>query len=164
MARKVSRPITSSKQASEPPKPELKLDFDKLLTEQEREVIRQRAKTKIDARDKEEAMDRFLKAEMAKIDAELHPEAEEQLVTFTPDLAIFADAIRFDGRVYHHGYTYQVPAHQLAQLLDIEYQTKRHQTEITNAGQSDVFYRRSRDMSLSMDTGIATAGGRPVRY
>lgn len=165
MARKsISRPIRDSVQSAAPAKPELKLDFEALLTPEERESIRNKARLKIDARDKEEAMDRYLKAEMAKIDAELHPEAEVQMTKFTPQLADYADAIRMEGRVYHHGYEYDVPVTQLPQLMDIEFQTWRHDREITKGSDSGSFYRRSRDMSVNMDNGLATAAGRPVRF
>lgn len=164
MARKhVSRPINASKQA-EPAKPEMKLDYDKLLTAEERASIVTKARLKIDARDKEEAMDRLLKEEMMRLDAELHPEAEVQMVKYTPQLADFADAIRMEGHTYHHGYSYSVPQHALPQLLDIEYQTWRHDREIKNGGDTGAFYRTSRDMSVNMDNGLATAAGRPVRF
>lgn len=160
MARKISRPITASKQ-SEPAKAELHLDFDKLLTREEREAIKAKAALKIEARDKEEASARYLKAEMERIDKELHPEAEVQMVSFTPQLADFADAIRMEGRTYHHGFTYEVPAHQLAQLLDIQYQTHRHDREITRGRSSEEFYRRSRDLSVGAN---GVTSGKSARF
>jgi hypothetical protein len=163
MPRKISRPIQDSKQSA-PVKPDLKLDLEALLSPEERENIRKKALVKIQARDLEEATERYLKQEMERLDRELHPEAEVQVVPYVPDLALYADAIRMDGRTYHHGYRYDVPAESLAQLLDIEWQTKRHEQEITRGGTQDNFYRRSREMSVNMDNGLATAGGRPVRY
>jgi hypothetical protein len=166
MARKPitsNKPIRESVQA-EPKKRELDLDLELLLSSEEREAIRRKAALKIEARDKEEAADRYLKQEMARLDLELHPEIEEEKVSFTPDLAIFADAIRLDGQVMHHGYTYMVRKSALAQLLDIQFQTHRHHSEINRGGDSDNFYRRSREMSINMDSGSATAGGRPVRF
>lgn len=158
-----SKPIKESVQA-EPKKRTLDLDLEKLLTVEEREIILKKAKLKIEARDKEEAADRYLKLEMERLDREAHPELVEETVAFTPDLAIFADAIRMDGKVMHHGYSYQVPKSMLPQLLDIQFQTHRHHHEINRGGNNDNFYRRSRDMSVSMDSGSATAGGRPVRF
>ena len=158
-----SKPINDSVQA-EPKKRELDLDLQALLSPEEREAIIEKARLKIKARDKEEAESRFLKQEMARIDRDLHPEIEEEKVPFTPDLAIFADAIRMDGKSLHHGFSYMVPKSQLAQLLDIQFQTHRHHSEINRGGDSDNFYRRSREMSINMDTGGATAAGRPVRF
>lgn len=158
-----SKPINDSVQAA-PKKRELALDLEALLSVEEREIIIKRARTRIEARDKEEAESRFLKQEMDRLDAEMHPEIEEEKVSFTPDLAIFADAIRLDGQVMHHGYTYMVRKSALAQLLDIQFQTHRHHSEINRGGDSDNFYRRSREMSINMDSGSATAGGRPVRF
>jgi len=162
MARKISRPINASKQTDDD-KPDLHLDFEKLLTPGERAEIKRKAALKIEARDKEEASARYLKEEMARIDRELHPETEVQMVPFTPQLADFADAIRMEGRTYHHGFTYQVPAHQVAQLLDIQFQTHRHEYEITRGRDSSSFYRRSRDFSINSD-GTALSGGRPARF
>lgn len=164
MARKISRPINTSTQESTPAKPELHLDYDKLLTLEERTTIRARAKLKIEARDKEEASDRYLKEEMARLDKELHPEAEVQMVEFTPSLALFADAIRLDGRPLHHGHSYQIAKDALAVVLDIEYQTHRHHHEITHGGDNNMFYQRSREMSVNMSNGAATSAGRPVRF
>lgn len=166
MARKISRPITSSKQDAEPtPAPERILDLDTLLTEAEKKAIRDKAALKIEARDKEEAMAQFLKQEVDRLDLEAHPEIAVEMVKYTPHLADFADAIRLDGRTYHHGYSYDVPKSAMAVLMDIEFQTFRHDHEITKQGSTSAnFYRRSREMSVSLDTGMAQAGGRPVRF
>jgi hypothetical protein len=166
MARKISRPIRDSQQDAKPtPPPERILDLDALLTDAEKDAIRAKARIKIDARDKLDAEEKFLRDEMERLDREAHPEIVDEMIDFTPDLADFADAIRIDGKVYHHGYTTKVPASQLATLLDIQYQTHRHDFEITKRGSANAnFYRRSREMSVSLDTGVAHAGGRPVRF
>lgn len=165
MSRKpiTSKPINESVQAS-PKKRALDLDLEALLSPEERAAIVKKAVLRIQARDKEEAEDRYLKQEMARLDKELHPEIEEEKVSFIPDLAIYADAIRMDGKVMHHGYRYDVPKSMVPQLLDIQFQTHRHHSEINRGGDSDNFYRRSREMSINMDSGSATSAGRPVRF
>ena len=166
MAKKpFAKPIQVLKQVTEPPKREMVLDIDALLTEEEKRIIRQRAMTKIEARDKEAATEQYLREEMARIDRLAHPELEEPIVKGVQiDLALFADAIRLDGKLYIHGEIYDVPQSVYAVIKDIEFQTKRHEYEIHRGSDADNFYRRSREYALSIQTGQATSAGRPVRF
>lgn len=55
---------------------------------------------------------------------------EEELVTFTLDLAEFADRLVIDGVTYFHGRTYTVPRSVYTSMAEMAFRTHGHQLEL----------------------------------
>jgi len=140
------------------------LDIEKLLSSEEREKITREAKAKIDARDKLDAEEAFLNAELARLDGEAHPEKVEEMRDVVIDLALYADRIILDGVVYFHGSRYKVRKSQYDVIQEIMDRTRRHDDEIHSGEPGDDYYRKSRQMKVNMATGAASAAGQPVRF
>jgi len=99
---------------------------------------------------------------MARLDKKAHPEtseAEEQVVLDLPD---YANPIKINGKEFWSGRPYTAGVGLIAQLKDIEYQTKRHLRELERGSSLNRY--RSRDVRINPDGGVYAADGRPVRY
>lgn len=55
---------------------------------------------------------------------------DEENVTFTLDLAEFADRLLIDGRIYFHGRTYTVPRSVYNSMSEMAFRTHGHQLEL----------------------------------
>lgn len=55
---------------------------------------------------------------------------DEEIVTFTLDLAEFADRLMIDGRIYFHGRTYSVPRSVYNSMAEMAFRTHGHQLEL----------------------------------
>jgi hypothetical protein len=159
---KISRPINVLKQDNDAPKRERVLDLDKLLTTEEREKLRQKAADKIAARDKLDAEDQFLEQEMARLEKQNHPEVHEAKDQVVLDLPDYANPIKINGREYWSGRAYTLDVSLVAQLKDVEYQSKRHLRELERGSSLNRY--RSRDVRVYPDGGVVAGDGRPVRY
>jgi hypothetical protein len=100
-------------------------NFD-LLSEETKERLREDAKVKVEARERARAMDAFLAAEVERIERATVPDAHEEEREVEIDLAIYADRIIVDGRVFMHGRRYTVKKSLYDSLMDIQAQTWKH--------------------------------------
>jgi hypothetical protein len=159
-----------AKKKDEPDKPVLRqaipstVDIEKILLPEERYKITAAAKLKIDARDKLDAEEAFLNAELARLDGEAHPEKVEEMRSIVVDLALFADRIILDGVQYFHGSRYTVRKSQFDVMQEIMQRTRVHDDEIHSGEAGENYYRKERQMRVNMMTGAASAGGQPVRF
>jgi hypothetical protein len=161
---KISKAIHPYEQ-KEPPEKERTLDFDALLTAEEKDIIRQKARKRIEERDKLDAHDAYLKLEMARLDKEAHPEIFEEERDVMLDLPEFCNPIRINGKEYYSGHRYTVPVSLCAVFADIEWQVSRHLRELERGNRSsDNFYRRQRNMHVTPEGQVFASDGRPVRF
>lgn len=100
-------------------------NFD-LLDEATKELLRQKAEVKVEAAERERAENAWFKAEMARIEKELHPEAFEEQKEILIDLALYADRIMINGVSYMHGRTYTVGKSLYDAMRDIMARTHKH--------------------------------------
>ena len=107
---------------------------------------------------------RLLAKQMDDLDKELHPETVYEMRDLRLDLALYADRVTLDGKAYYHGELYTVPKPVYDVLKECEARTWRHDDEIRSGDTNDAFYRKSRQMSVNMRTGVATAAGAPLRF
>ena len=133
------------------------LDYDALLTPEEQAAIRAKARAKIAARDKLDAEEALLKAEMEKVDKEAHPEAFVEMREIRIDLALFADRVVLDGKHYYAGELYTVPKPVYDVIKEMERNTYRHEQEIKSGDSSDAFYRKERNTQLNWRTGAVSS-------
>jgi len=128
-----------------PAKYDPKLDYDALLTADEKAAIE--LEVEADALAERKALAKIeYKAALALKKARELGLAEPQ-VTVTIDLAEFANEIRIDGVVYQQGMTYTFPASQAIVVMHMMQQTFKHEREIN--GKSEHDRRRPRNMTLN---------------
>ena len=122
------------------------------------------AEAKVRAQQILEAEDAYLAKQMDDLDKELHPETVYEMRDLRLDLALYADRVTLDGKAYYHGELYTVPKPVYDVLKECEARTWRHDDEIRSGDTNDAFYRKSRQMSVNMRTGVTTAAGAPLRF
>jgi hypothetical protein len=111
----------------EPPAREFEPEpnFD-LLDEETKDELRKKAAARVEAAERDRAMEAFLEAETKRIEKELHPEAHEEEKEVEIDVALYADRIILDGKHYMHGRKYTVKKSRFDALQDIMWRTKKH--------------------------------------
>jgi hypothetical protein len=148
------------------PAPDRIIDPEKLLDDATKASLRAKAQAKVKARDIADAEEAYLKAEMERLDKEAHPEIVEEMREIRVSLALYADRVVLDGRAYFADETYVVSKRVYDVLKECERNSFRHDEEVHSGNADDHFYRKSRQYSASMRTGVATSGltGAPVRF
>lgn len=142
--------------------PERKVDLS-VLTDAKRAEIREKAYAKVQGRAILEAEEELLRQEMDTLERERHPEIVTEMRDIRVDLALYADQIRLDGKVFYHGELYTVSKAQYDVMQEAMQSSKRHEAEI-HGDNGREFYRRERGLAVNMRTGMATQGGVPVRF
>ena len=135
-----------------------------IIPPERQEEIRRQAEAKVRARLIVEAEEALLAEEMDRLDREAHPEGVHEMREIRLDLALYADRVTLDGKVFYHGEHYTVTKPVYDVLKECEAKTWRHDDEIRSGDTNDAFYRKSRQMSVNMRTGVATAAGAPMRF
>lgn len=158
MAKTPARPTVIPK-AHEPVR---EVDIDLLLSADEQKVIREKARAKIQARDKLDAEEALLKREMDKLDRDAHPEVFEEMREIRFDPALYVDRAILDGKQYFANELYTVPKRVYDVLKEMERNSHRHDAEIHNGSTSDAFYRKERNTRLNWQTGAVTNA--PARF
>lgn len=157
MAKQPAKPTSVPK----PHEPKRAVDFD-ILSPDKKAELSAKAKTKVEARDVLDAEEAFLKAEMERIEREKHPEIFPEMREIRLDLALFADRVTLDGKVYYAGELYTVPKPVYDVLKELERSTYRHDAEIKSGNTNDAFYRKERNTHLNWQTGAVQNG--PARF
>jgi hypothetical protein len=149
----------------EPPESKAPVNFD-LLSDAEKATIRQKAEDRVLANEKLRAENALLEQEMERVTKERNPEAFEEMKDITIDLALYADRIVINGRVYPYGWSGKVPKRVYDTLMEIMGRTFRHEQEINSGSAYNEFYMKERmGKTLSFKTGQATSHtGGPVRF
>ena len=107
---------------------EKRLDADDLLTQEEKDQIRLKARDEVKRRRKEKAEEDLLQAAIREEERSFHP--PDRWVDITIDLAPYAAFIALDGVQYFHGLTYTVTQTVSVTMLDISARTWEHQREV----------------------------------
>ena len=107
---------------------EKRLDTDDLLTQEEKDLIRQKARDEVKRRRREKAEESLLQAAIREEERAFNP--PDWWTDITIDLAPYAAFIALDGVQYFHGLTYTVTGAVSATMLDIMARTWEHQREI----------------------------------
>ena len=127
-----------------PRKNSLPLD-PSLLTDEDRESLRQKAKAKITEEQRAAAREDFMVEAEREERAKLLP--EEEMVDITLDLAEHSDRIVLDGRHFMNGRTYVVSRKVGDTLREIQGRGWDHQAEID--GKDKNTYRKAKNVVLS---------------
>jgi len=131
--------------AKGPAKYDPKLDYELLLTADERAAIELEVEAEENEKLKELARVQYKAAFAAKKARALG--LLEPQVTITIDLAEFANDVRLDGVIYQQGMTYTFPASTAQYVLHMMQNTFKHEREIN--GKSEHDRRRPRNMTLN---------------
>lgn len=99
-----------------------------LLSVEEQMAIRAEVTRETEAEKREVAKRVF--REQVRDEARRDAGIEEEIVTFTLDLAEFADRLVIDGRIYFHGRTYSVPRSVFNSMSEMAFRTHGHQLEL----------------------------------
>lgn len=108
-------------------KPPPRIDFE-LLSDDDRKRLQEDAIAQARAERKVAAEAEYKR--LALEEARREEGLEEELITFTLDLAEFADRITIDGQIFFHGRTYTVPRSKYQVMTEMAYRTHTHQAEI----------------------------------
>lgn len=109
------------------PRPAPKIDFD-LLTAEDKLKVQEEVLAQARAERKLAALDEYKR--IALQEARREEGLEEEMISFTLDLAEFADRLVIDGFTYWHGTHYTVPRSVYQLLTEMAYRTHTHQAEI----------------------------------
>lgn len=153
MAKQPAKPTVVPK----PHEPKRAVDFD-VLTPEKKAELTAKAKAKVAARDMLDAEEAFLKAEMEKHERELHPEVFVEMREIRLDIALYANKVVLDGKVYFANELYTVPKPVYDVLKEIECNSFRHEREIRSGNTDDAFYRKERGTQLNWRTGQVVNG------
>lgn len=105
----------------------VKPDFS-LLTDDDKLRLQEEALEAVIAEKRAAALDEYKR--VALEEARREGGVEEEMVTFTLDLAEFADRITIDGVIYFHNRQYTVPYSKYKTMTEMAYRTHTHQLEI----------------------------------
>jgi hypothetical protein len=128
-----------------------------ILSEDEQDALRAKAKEMALKKAKEKAEDDFLKAELAKAEAEQNKKmglnSNEEMVLHTVNLSSAADRHIINGRHYVHGHTYEVPKSLADCMRDTEFRGQV-QEDIRKGNNRNEFGYRERD-GIKSGAGVA---------
>lgn len=125
---------------------ERRLDADDLLSAEDREQIKERARKEVRERRKTKATDDLLQAAIREEERAYDPaERREDIIV---DLAPYAAYIAINGVFYYHGITYEVPASLARTMDDIMARTWDHQREIDGRWRRSDHLRKPKEIRL----------------
>jgi DNA-binding GntR family transcriptional regulator len=128
-----------------------------ILSEDEQDALRKKAQEMALKKAKEKAEDDFLKAELAKAEAEQNKKmglnSNEDMVLHTVNLSSAADRHIINGRHYIHGHTYEVPKSLADCMRDTEFRGQV-QEDIRKGNNRNEFGYRERD-GIKSGAGVA---------
>ena len=139
---KFSRAIRDPDRPEAPAKPE---DVDlSLLSDAEKLELQRKAEARVLAREKDRAEEAYLAAEEDRIERTRRPQKFEEMRTITIDVALFAEGVRLDGKLYEYGRTYTVTKSVYDTIMEQAQRTYRHEEEISSGNSYNSFYSRQR--------------------
>jgi hypothetical protein len=134
-----------------------------ILSPDEVKAARQKARDRVAALSKKNAMDALVAQEMMKLQGAsgLHTgdPVRDELVTVSLDLAEHSDGITLNNDKFFHGHTYTVPRHVADTLRDIQQRGQHHQSELDGKPIADRF-RRPQMVVISGRTGAVSSAQR----
>lgn len=120
-----------------------------VLSEEEIEEVRAKARKQIEAEKVKHAKDKLLQQELAKLKSEEGVGGvEDDMVRIPISLPVFTDCIKINGKPYYHGVTYDVPRHIARTLQDQMFMCHKHQAKEIRGIKMAEFYRSPRQTVL----------------
>lgn len=98
-----------------------------LLSDEEKEAVRQKAREHVAKSRKDKAMDALLAQAIKLEEQEYDP--QEQLEDFYVDLPEYAPCIKINDVMYFHGIVYEVPYSRARDMAHIQYRAWCHERE-----------------------------------
>jgi hypothetical protein len=106
---------------------ERRIDNSELLSAEDKEAAREKAREHVLKARKEKATEAYFKA--AVREEERAYELAEQLEDFTVDLPEYAPMIKINNVGFYHGCTYEIPYSQARSMADIQARAWEHERE-----------------------------------
>jgi hypothetical protein len=106
---------------------ERRIDNSELLSDEEKEAARDKARDHFLKARKEKATEAYFKAALRE--EERTYELAEQLEDFTVDLPEYAPMIKINNVGFYHGCTYEIPYSQARSMADIQARAWEHERE-----------------------------------
>lgn len=135
-----------------------------ILTESEKEKIRNEVRAKLKLERHKSALAQFRAEEERRLRMEEGMTVggvKDDMVTITLDLAKHSSCIMIDMRPYWHGQTYTVPRHLADSLAEMQFRGWGHQYEIDGKSRYD-FYQSIRETTISPVKGTKNAARPPA--
>jgi hypothetical protein len=122
-----------------------------LLSDDDKERLKKKARDNVLADMKKEAEEAFLsreeRKEIIRRKQKIGETDQDELVNFVCDLADYAAYIMVNNVTYYHGFSYKVPRHVCRGLMDIAARTWDHDADIHGEKYNP---RKKRNQRLSM--------------
>lgn len=106
---------------------ETRIDANAVLSAEEKDAIRERARKHVHQARKEKDTDRLFDAMVKEAEREFEP--NEQLEDFTVDLPEYTPFIKINNVIYFHGLTYELPYSKARSMADIQARAWEHERE-----------------------------------
>ena len=126
---------------------ERRIDANSLLTDEDKEQTRKRAKEHVLESRKKKATDEYFSAVVKEEEREYEP--TEQIEDFYVELPEYTPFIKINNVAFFHGLVYEVPYSKARSMADIQWAAWQHQNEIDGKSRHGDLVRRPRNMSLS---------------
>ncbi len=125
--------------------PEGKIDFEQLLSEEDKTALDEKAREHVLEAAKKVASEEYFKKAVTKERSRHHPEEEMREILI--DLPGHSMDIRINGAQYFHGSIYNVPMSLYRSLNDIMARANEHEDDVGNVNR-DRYKRPARNFSL----------------
>lgn len=106
---------------------ERRIDNSDLLSAEEKEAAREKARDHVLKARKEKAIDAYFKAAVKEEERGFEP--TEQLEDFTVDLPEYTPMLKLNNIGFYHGCTYEVPYSQARSMADLQARAWDHERE-----------------------------------
>jgi hypothetical protein len=133
---------------------EQRIESSDLLSDEEKQAARERAREHVLKARKEKAIDAYFEA--AVKEEQRGYVREEQLEDFTVDLPEYTFVIRLDNVGYYHGCTYEVPYSVARSMAEIQAASWSHDQEIQGRKRHGDMMRQPLNRNISGKTGAVT--------
>jgi hypothetical protein len=118
-----------------------------LLSDEDKEAARERAREHVAKARKEKALDAYFDAAVREEEREYEP--ADELVDFTVDLPDYTYMIAIDNVRYYHGCTYEIPKRKSDSMADIQARAWEHDREIQGRRRQGDMTRQPQHLSIS---------------
>ena len=98
-----------------------------LLSAEEKDAVREKAREHVAKARKDKALDDLLK--LAIVEEEREYEPDQQMEDFYVDLPVYSPFIKINNVMYFHGIVYEVPYHKARSMADIAWRAWNHERE-----------------------------------
>ena len=124
-----------------------RIEANTLLTEEEKQAARAKAREHVLKHRKQKALDKYLATQIAREERGYEP--EEQMVDIFIDLPKFAHFLNIDNVGYYHGLVYSVPLSKFRSMQEQMAISWAHQNEIEGRKRKGDEARTPREIALN---------------